>query len=450
MPTFADLGRLLIECRVAAADGLERAARAGAGDLGRTLDALAESPPPWWDGAPPAPPGLTGYQRDLIELRVAAGELPLLRHDLARNQFLLLDPVGRGGQGEVFRARQLNPPRFVAVKTLVRDTEVSRRRFEQEARALMKVRHPAVTRFHLYERVRDPSGRLTDEYVIAMEYVEGTTIQRLVRRAGPVPWPFVVRWAGVVLGGLAALHRHGLVHRDVKPENVMVVGPEPGPGVDPADTSAKVLDFGVVGPAGGDGPARIFVGTVEYAPPEQWQAAAVPASDLYALGGTMFFALTGRPPFVLERREPLKYMAAHVREPVPDLLAINPDVPADLARLVRRMLSKDAAERGTAEELAAELGGPAPAAEPSRPAAPRPAPPPPTRAAKPAAAPARPGHPVDAALAFFERRLLPDYRRPRPGEEPGVPQRLAALVRRPAVIAAAAALLLLLILRRLV
>ena len=141
MSRLSDLADVLVACRVATPAHWAEAAQIGCGDLGRTLAALAALPPPWWDGPPPDPPGLTAYQRDVIEFWAASGDGPdRLRRDLALNQFVLLDKLGRGGQGEVYRARQLNPPRFVALKTLVRDTETGRRRFEQEARSMMRAR----------------------------------------------------------------------------------------------------------------------------------------------------------------------------------------------------------------------------------------------------------------------------------------------------------------------
>src|SRR6185312_5806002 len=119
------------------------------------------------------------------------------------------------------------------------------------------------------------------------------------------------------------------------------------------------------------------VGTREYAPSEQWAGEAVPASDLYALGGTLCYLLTGRPPFVIEGRDPFAFMDAHAREPAPDLREYNPDVPVGLDRLYQRMMEKDPALRGTAAELADEfdrlLGRTSPAVPTPRPARTKPA-----------------------------------------------------------------------------
>src|SRR6185312_1273870 len=135
MPTFNQLGHVLTTCRLASPARWQRAARDGGGDLAKTLDVLAAEHAEWWtEGGADAPPGLTEYQRGVIELWFENGG-PMPSRQLALNQFLLLDKLGQGGQGEVYRARQLNPGRFVAVKSLTQDTETGRQRFEQEARA---------------------------------------------------------------------------------------------------------------------------------------------------------------------------------------------------------------------------------------------------------------------------------------------------------------------------
>lgn len=442
MPRLSDLGNVLVGCRVVTRDRWEEASDGAGGDLARTLDALVGAPPYWWDNTPPTPPGLTEYQRWAIETRFAENQLADLPHDLTLNRFLLLDRLGRGGQGEVYRGRQLNPPRFVAIKTLIRDTESARQRFEQEARTMMRVRHPAVARFHLYERVRDASGRPTDVYLIAMEFVDGIDLARLVRRDGPTPWRFAAKWAADVLGGLAEIHRHGFVHRDVKPENI-IVSPPPGPGVGPAESAAKLLDFGAVRRTGGEEAAeRVFIGTREYAAPEQWSGTAFPATDLYALGGSLYFLLTGRYPYVRDRRDAVALREAHLREPIPDLTRRNPDVPPALDELYRRMMAKDPDMRGTAaglaEEFRAVLG--LTTTTPTAPVRPGPA----TASARPLRS-TRPGpvasergwayrSVVDPVLALLERVLIQGHHRPPPGREPAVGDRLAALFRRPATL----------------
>ena len=451
MPTLAQLGHLLTACRVSTPQQWQRAAKVGAGGLAKTLDALVSGAPEWEADAP----GLTEYQRGILELWFEEGGPPPHRQ-LAVNRFVLLDKLGQGGQGEVYRARQLNPSRFVAVKTLTQDTDAGRERFEQEAKALMRVQHPGVARFYLYERVRDPNGNPTDEYLIAMEYVEGTDLHRLGQWLGPAPWPFVAHWAVDLLGGLAVIHDVGLIHRDIKPANVMVIGSFPEPGVDPTETAAKLLDFGAVKPTD-DGPRttggrRVFIGTREYAPPEQWRERVVPASDLYALGGTLFHALTGRPPYEIEGRDAVAFMKAHARAPIPSARAFVPDVPPALDALLSRMLAKDPDDRGTATELLEDFRGIVPAnssppavRKTSTPAPPRPTklsslgprPAPRTAVEEPEGDPSFGG----TMLTALERVFMPARLRPPAGHEPPAIERIAALARRPIVLLALLVLL---------
>jgi eukaryotic-like serine/threonine-protein kinase len=463
MARLSDLADVLVGCRVTTRDQWEQAARAGRGDLARILAHLASEPPDWWDGKTPAPPGLTDYQREAITARVATNEFGPLRRDLAVNQFLLLDKLGLGGQGEVFRGLQRNPARFVAVKTLIRDTETGRQRFEREARAMMKIQHPAVARFYLYERVRNAAGEPTHEYLIAMEFVDGTDIHRLVRASGVMPWPFVARWAVELLGGLMVIHQNGFIHRDIKPRNVMVAGPTPGPDVAPQETSVKLLDFGAVKRADEEieakPGARVFIGTREFAPPEQWGGQVVPESDLYALGGTLYSALTGRAPYQKEGREAKLLMKAHATEPIPNAAEFNPDVPDGLNRLLQRLMAKRPEDRGTAagliEEFRQLLRGesgaeiPPPSAPTPPPARPKPAV---VSAAELRAATRResePRNPVSRALepvlGALERFFIPGHLRPAPGHEPALPERVAALLRRPSILLALALLVILLV-----
>jgi serine/threonine protein kinase len=450
MPTLSQLGDVLTACRIATPERWQRAVKLGAGDLAKTLDALSAFTPDWWvpgdDGGADAPPGLTDYQRDVIQLWFDGTESAIQRQ-LALNQFIILEKLGQGGQGAVFKARQLNPSRYVAVKTLTQDTENGRMRFEQEALAMIKVQHPGVARFYLYERVRDALGKPTDEYLIAMEYVEGTDLHRMLQWLGPVAWPFVARWAIDLLGGLAVIHENGFVHRDVKPANVMILGAAPEPGVPPRSTAAKLLDFGAVKQAADATAARrIFVGTREYAPPEQWAEQVVPASDIYALGATLFQALTGRPPYQVPDRDATLFRKAHARAPIPDARSINPAVPGGISRILTRMLAKQPSDRGTPAELIEAFRALLPPedragtyTEPpraARPAQPVPTEKPPVQKPEPAPQPQVEHHDplhraVNAVFGLFERIYIPPHLRPTPGHEPPVVERVAALVRRP-------------------
>jgi serine/threonine protein kinase len=452
MPSFDDLRDVLVDCKIVSEEQWEQAVRHAGNveSLGALLAALEATTPWWWDHRPPAPPGLTDYQMDAIHTRFDDDKLHRIRSALVMNQFLLLDHLGEGGQGRVYRGRQLRPSRDVAIKILTHDTEDRRKRFEQEARAMMQVRHPAVARCYMFERLRQENGDVTDDYLIALEFIDGIDLQRMVRREGPVPWRFAVWWVAQLLEGLSHVHAGGFIHRDVKPENIMIVGPLPEPGVAYESTAAKLLDLGAAKPVGSesDGITRqgIFIGTPEYAPPEQWDQSQTlsPASDVYALGGTMFYALTGRSPYQRPVRDALAYLTSHMSDPVPNIREHNPVVPAEVNTVFRKMMAKDPAERGSAVELAAELRGLLDSVQTPRTKAkardaverrassgsgpnPTPTKPPPTPRPK------RDAEDGGGLLGFFERFLLPADQRASSGDL-SAGERIAALIRRPRTI----------------
>jgi len=234
------------------------------------------------------------------------------------------------------------------------------------------------------------------------------------------------------------------------------MGPSPGPQVKVDGTAAKLLDFGAARKLDGENdeinrPRKTFVGTPEYAPPEQWTGGEVPASDLYSLGGTLFYMLTGRFPYEKEQREPFAYRDSHTNDPVLEVREYNAQVPPELSAVLKRMMAKDPLERGTGEELIAALKAILP-----REAA---TPPPPTRArSKPAPRASKSGASIPAAqkspvksrdeenernpvyrltdsfLARLERAFIPGHYRPPPGSEAPLPERLASLIRRPLVL----------------
>lgn len=463
MPSFDDLRDVLVDCKIISEGQWEQAVRhAGNVDtIGAVLSALEATTPWWWDGKPPAPPGLTDYQTDAIHTRFTDDKLNRIRPALVMNHFLLLDHLGEGGQGRVYRGRQLRPSRDVAIKILTHDTEDRRKRFEQEARAMMKVRHPAVAQCYMFERLREENGNVTDDYLIALEYIDGIDLQRLVRREGPVPWRFAVWWIANLLEGLSHVHAGGFIHRDVKPENVMIVGPHPDEGVAYETTAAKLLDLGAAKAVGSDsdGITRqgIFIGTPEYAPPEQWDQSQslTPASDVYALGGTMFYALTGRSPYQRPVRDALAYLTSHMNDSVPNIREHNATVPAEVNTVFRKMMAKDPADRGEAVELAAELRNlldtvrtpraRAKAREATERRSSSGSGPQPQPAATPPKLPRkRDDDDGGGILSLFERILLPAEQRASSGDL-SAGERIAALIRRPATIVVFLALIALLV-----
>ncbi len=241
--------------------------------------------------------------------------------------------VGRGGMGVVYRARQLDLDRDVALKViapeLVEDPQ-TRRRFISEARAAGAVEHPNVVPVH---GVGVAEGRA----YLVMRYVAGDDLRALVRRSGPLA-PARAATIAVQLGdALDAIHHAGYVHRDVKPQNVMV------------DAAGHVYlsDFGLAKHTiASAGPTRSqqWVGTLDYVAPEQIRGERVDArADVYALGGVLFFMLCGRVPF--ERDDDHAKLWAHLADAPPRPSGFRPELPSELDAVVLRALAKDPAER---------------------------------------------------------------------------------------------------------
>ena len=188
-------------------------------------------------------------------------------------------------------------------------------------------------------------GRAADgSFYYVMEYLDGPTLEELVRRAGPLPPGRVVYLLRQLCGALAEAHAAGLVHRDLKPGNVIVAT------LGGQRDVAKLLDFGLVQDLSADAEGRLtrtgtVLGTPDYMSPEQaaGESAVDAHSDVYGLGAVAFFALTGRPPF--QGKTFGQLLAAHRSEPPPSLTDLRPDVPADLSAVVARCLAKNPAAR---------------------------------------------------------------------------------------------------------
>jgi eukaryotic-like serine/threonine-protein kinase len=230
--------------------------------------------------------------------------------------------LGSGGFGEVVLARHDASGTNVAIKylhgELLSDPEFATM-FRAEARVLASLNDPNVVR--LYEYVESPAGA-----AIVMELVEGVSLRQILARHGQTtPEAALLVLQGSLLG-LAAAHRRGVVHRDYKPENVLIDGAG----------ASKLTDFGIAARAG---QASVAAGTLAYAPPEQFGGSpATPAADVYAATATFYECLTGRPPFTGDSAARLLYQ--HMTEPVP----LEP-VPAPLRPLIAAGLAKDPAGR---------------------------------------------------------------------------------------------------------
>jgi eukaryotic-like serine/threonine-protein kinase len=264
------------------------------------------------------------------------------------------EPLGRGGMAQVFRATDRVLGRPVAVKVLDRKYKDDAKfvtRFRREAQSAAGINHPNVV--SVYD-----TGSEDGLHYIVMEYVDGDTLADLLRREGPLKPGRAVAIGEPVARALEAAHEKGMVHRDVKPGNIMV---------DRSGT-VKVVDFGIARAAADDTLTQTgtVLGTAAYLSPEQAQGETVDArSDVYSLGCVLYEMLTGRPPFTAESTLAVAYK--HVREdPVPPS-QLNPDVPPELDAVAMTALAKDPAARypsGAAmrEALSAAATGEMPAA----------------------------------------------------------------------------------------
>ena len=245
--------------------------------------------------------------------------------------------LGRGAMGVTYKAFDVDLHCPVTLKVISEQylgDESARLRFLREARAAASVRHPNVASvFHL--------GRTGENYFYAMEFVEGETLESLIKRSGRLEVKLALEIATQVAAGLAAVHKQKLVHRDIKPSNIMVSLEEGGA------VTAKIIDLGLAKPAP-DAPAQAaistpgaFAGTPEFASPEQFAGVGVDIrSDLYSLGGVLWKMVTGH---VVFKGSPAEVMYQHQHAPLP--LERLKDVPQPVVVLIEVLLEKDPAQR---------------------------------------------------------------------------------------------------------
>jgi CheY-like chemotaxis protein len=283
---------------------------------------------------------LTGYQADAILGRRFA--------DLQIGNYEILDRLGAGGMGTVFKARHRRMKRVVALKVLSREAAgmgTSGERFQREVETIARLSHPnIVMAFDADESEVGP--------FLVMEYVNGQDLASEVIRSGPLPVAAAVDRVLQAARGLEYAHAQGIVHRDIKPGNILRA----------ADGVVKVADLGLVRLSESAGrntsltQTGTVMGTADYMPPEQAIDSGLVdhRADVYSLGCTLYFLLTGRPPY--QAGNFLALLLQHREAPIPSLRAARPDVPPELEAVFRRMVAKAPEDRyPTMAEVVREL-----------------------------------------------------------------------------------------------
>jgi serine/threonine protein kinase/beta-lactam-binding protein with PASTA domain len=266
----------------------------------------------------------------------------IILHRTFDKRYLIMRKLGSGGMAEVYLAEDQELGRRVALK-LLNDRHATDaqfvERFRREAQSAAGLNHPNIV--SVFDR-----GQAEGTYYIALEYLDGRTLKELLIRNGPTPIPITLDYGRQILSALAFAHRNGVVHRDIKPHNIVVGG----------DGRLKVTDFGIARSGASQmTEAGSIVGTAQYLSPEQARGAPVdPRSDLYSLGIVLYEMLTGEVPFTGDA--PVEIAMKHlstIPEPPSEL---RPEVPHDLDAVVMRALAKDPDHRyATAEEMDADL-----------------------------------------------------------------------------------------------
>jgi len=253
--------------------------------------------------------------------------------DVIAGRYVLEELVGAGGMSSVYRAHDQLLERDVALKILhstYKEDEEAVERFRREARAVARLSHPNVVT--VIDR-----GEEDGHQFIVFEYVDGATLKDHLAERGPLPPEEALAIAIDVGEALAYAHGHGIVHRDVKPQNVILNG----------DGAAKVSDFGIARSVDVEKDVTqtgTVIGTGDYIAPEQASGRpVVPASDVYGLGCVLFELLTGSPPF--SGSGFVDVAMQHIHAPPPALLERRPDVPPRIAAAVERALAKDPEDR---------------------------------------------------------------------------------------------------------
>jgi serine/threonine-protein kinase len=295
---------------------------------------------------------LTPYQLQML----LAGQV----HELVIGPFQIIDRLGEGGVSEVFKAWDTEHGRIVALKVLrqhLAGHSEMVHQLQRELQAITLLSHPNIVK--TYEAQHDGSI-----HYFAMEYIEGMDLDRFVRQVGPLTIPEACDYVRQVAQGLQHAHHMGLVHRDVKPANLFLLNPPlPSPGTQERrapDSIVKIIDWGLARclrdpetPSKGTYPAtdeediekRTLIGTADFVAPEQARDPTLAdiRADIYSLGCSLFFLLTGQPPF--QGTSVMQKLLQHQESPPPSAKSLRAEVPDELDTLLRRMMAKDPRDR---------------------------------------------------------------------------------------------------------
>jgi WD40 repeat protein/tRNA A-37 threonylcarbamoyl transferase component Bud32 len=262
--------------------------------------------------------------------------VPKLPPELAK-KYRIRKELGRGGMGVVYQAEHIQMERLVALKVIsksILDNPTATQRFAQEVKAAAQLNHPNIVAAYDFEQAGDL-------HMLVMEYVEGSNLAEVVERKGPLPVAHACHYVRQAAQGLQHAFERKMIHRDLKPHNLMLT---------PQGT-VKVLDLGLARRTSncpqqsGVTAVGTVVGTPEYIAPEQARDSSTAdiRADIYSLGCTLFCLLTGKPPF--PDGAPMQKLLAHIEQEAPSLRQLRPDVSAELAAVVMKMMAKKPEDR---------------------------------------------------------------------------------------------------------
>ncbi len=287
--------------------------------------------------------------------------------DLVAGRYHVEGLIGRGGMGEVYAARDVSAEDRVALKLIhpeLLGSSKTRSRFEREVELTRRIDHPNVLKVRDFLKVEPPGHENAQVPCLVMEFLEGPTLaDHLGERKAPMSCDEAKPIVCQIAAALSAAHRSGVVHRDLKPDNIFLVPDRKTGGL-----RAVLTDFGVARSDRGRNTknaddsqsftaSNVLIGTPDYMAPEQLELEkASPLSDLYSLGLVFFEMITGRLPFQSKNR--LEAVFQRVKEPAPPPRSIRPEIGEDCDRVIQRCLQRDPADRYTsAQEIIRELDG---------------------------------------------------------------------------------------------